>query len=97
MSNAHANYKKDYCNKQVYYTNTGADDGSTYPHFHCDKDFMTYSASSSQHYNFAVGSIINKGTAGSACYKALEQRANNLRTIIGEVCDDYDKVCDGCP
>jgi hypothetical protein len=67
--NAHANLKKDYCSNQTYYTNAGADDGSTYPHLHCGKSFLTYS-SGSNHYNFVVGDQLKTGTAGSACSKA---------------------------
>ena len=91
-----ASLKKDYCSNQEFYTNTGADDGSRYPHLHCGKNFLTYSASSSKHYNFVVGDSLKTGTAGSACYKAVEQSASTLKGIIAKVCKDEDKTCTGC-
>ena len=94
-----ASWKKDYCNNQTYYTNTGADEGGTYPHLHCDKSFITYSAgsgSNSNRYEILVGDNLNKGTAGSACYKALEQSALNLKDIVKSICSDFSQTCSGC-
>lgn len=86
--------KKDYCANQDFYTNTGADESSTYPHLHCGKAWITYSASSTQHYNLFNKGGFADGTAKSACFKAQEQGAANLRTIIGNVCTDYTNT--GC-
>jgi hypothetical protein len=93
---AQANLKKDYCSNQTYYTDSGADDGSKYPHLHCGKSFLTYSANSSKHYNFVVGDSLKTGTAGSACYKAVDQSAANLKAKIAKVCSDESKTCTGC-
>jgi|TARA_R110000782_G_scaffold34554_2_gene82538 hypothetical protein len=93
---AQANLKKDYCSNQEYYTNAGVNDGSKYPHLHCGKTFLTYSASSGKHYNFVVGDALKTGTAGSACSKADEQSADALKDIIAEVCTDDSKTCTGC-
>lgn len=92
---AQANLKKDYCSNQTYYTDSGADDGNTYPHLHCGKNFLTYS-SGSNHYNFVVGDQLKTGTAGSACYKAADQSANNLKAKIADVCSDEGETCSGC-
>ena len=93
---AQTNYKKDYCDKQEYYTNSGANDGSTYPHLHCAKRWITYSKSSSKHYNFAAGNGVSKGTANSACTAADGQSASNLKAIIKEICHDDGETCSDC-
>ncbi|URK18999.1 hypothetical protein M9H61_05695 [Thalassospira sp. GO-4] len=94
-SSAKANLKKEYCSNQTYYTETGENDGGRYPHLHCDTKFLTYS-SGSTHYNFVIGNTLQSGTAGSACFKAEEQDAPNLKAKIAEVCDDFGKACYGC-
>ncbi|MDP2697629.1 hypothetical protein [Thalassospira sp.] len=91
-----AGYKKDYCNNQDYYTDTGANDGSTYPHLHCASSWITYSKSGNQHYNFAGGNGPLSGTSNSACAAAQEQNALTLKGIIGQICTDYGVTCNQC-
>ncbi len=91
-----AGYKSDYCDNQEYYTNSGANDGSTYPHLHCNKKWIAYSKSGGQHYNFADGNGVLKGKANSSCNAATEQDAGNLKAKIKEICDDDNKTCDDC-
>jgi len=49
--------KSTYCGNQDYYTNSGDNEGGTYPHLHCGKDWITYSKNSNQHYNFFTSAI----------------------------------------
>ena len=95
-ANAEANYKRDYCNNQDYYTNNGSNEPGIYPHLHCGRPFIIYSRESNSHYNFLTGDHISTGTAGSACDAATDQKALALKKIIGEICDDYGKTCNGC-
>jgi hypothetical protein len=44
------NYKKDYCGNETYVTA-----GAKYPHLHCDKDFLVYSADKSNHKDLGRG------------------------------------------
>jgi len=88
--------KSTYCSNQDYYTNTGADDGSTYPHLHCGKNWITYSKNSGQHYNFYVGDSIVKAKANNACTQADSQTASNLKAKIKEMCDDDGVTCGDC-
>ncbi|MDG4719402.1 MULTISPECIES: hypothetical protein [Thalassospira] len=94
-SDAQANLKKEYCANQTYYTEAGENDGSRYPHLHCDASFLTYS-SGSNHYNFVVGDKLQPGIAGNACFTAAEQDAPNLKAKVAEVCSDFGKSCYGC-
>ncbi len=91
-----ASYKKDYCDNQDYYTNDGSDAGGTYPHLHCAKTWITYSKSSSQHYNFLVGDTLYESKANNACTQADDQDADNLKGVIKSICDDFDDTCTDC-
>ncbi len=88
--------KSEYCSNQEYYTNSGADDGSTYPHLHCGNNWITYSKNSGQHYNFYVGNSVLKAKANNACTQADAQDADNLKAKIKEICDDDGETCSDC-
>ena len=90
------NYKNNYCKRQKYYTNSGDNDGGTYPHLHCDRRWITYSKSHSKHYNFADGNGVIKSKANNACSAAKSQSATKLKDIIKEICDDYEENCSSC-
>ena len=87
-----SNYKKDYCNQQTYFDKSGNDVGSKYPHLHCDKKFITYSKTKSNHINFLKGSKFNKGQADNAC----SQASSDIKKVIKEICEDEGKTCNEC-
>ncbi len=91
-----ASYKKDYCNNQDYYTDSGSNDGNIYPHLHCASTWVTYSKNSGQHYNFLTGGSLQKGQANNACTQADGAGAGNLKGIIDRICTDFGQTCDDC-
>jgi hypothetical protein len=94
QATAHAaNPKKDYCNNQDFYTSTGADEGKIYPHLHCMKTGLTFSASSSNHKNFLQGDTLNEGQANGAC---STPNIGLIKGVIRNVCNDYGKQCREC-
>ncbi|QJR15127.1 hypothetical protein [Usitatibacter palustris] len=63
-ASASANFKKTYCGNVEYVGNPG----NTYPHLHCDKDFVTYSDTKTKHRNLVDG----QGSKSPGCKRARE-------------------------
>jgi len=85
-------YKKDYCKNNEYFDNNGADDGSHYPHLHCDKKWITYSKAKKSHSNFLKGSRFDKGKANNVCGRASKK----IKKVIKEICEDMGETCNSC-